>query len=122
MPKTKTKTKSSSRAPVTAVAHRTSVTTTEAKNGFGRVLEIALRSGAVTITRRDTPKAVLLSYDEFERLTAVRSDQLEALTAEFDQMFDRMQDAHSQARMRAAFNVSSAGLGAMAVAAAKRHG
>ena len=42
------------------------VKATQVKNEFGSILEKAMRSGAVAITRHAAPKAVLLSYEEFE--------------------------------------------------------
>ena len=42
------------------------VAATQVKNEFGVILDKATRTGAVAITRHDTPKAVLVSYEEFE--------------------------------------------------------
>jgi prevent-host-death family protein len=46
------------------------VTASRLKNEFGTVFEQAAVGGAVVITKHDTPRAVLLSYAEFEALTA----------------------------------------------------
>ncbi len=100
--------------------HVSSVKATEAKNTFGRVLETALREGAVAITKHDTPKAVLLSWDEFKELAGVRSDHLAALADEFDALLARMQRARDRKAMRAAFDAAPAQLGRAAVAAARR--
>ena len=49
------------------------VAATQVKNEFGAILDKATHSGAVAITRHDTPKAVLVSYEEFESLVQARS-------------------------------------------------
>ena len=98
------------------------VSATDAKNEFGKVLETALRSGAVVITRHQTPKAVLLAMDEFESLVGEGMRRLDTLSAEFDAMFEGMQTPGFNARMKAAFGASPAALGKAAVVAAKRHG
>lgn len=101
----------------------TSVSATEAKNEFGRVLDTAIQSGAVVITRHESPKAVLLSMDEFEGLVGEGTRRLDTLSAEFDHLLGRMQAPKVRARMMAAFGAPNAELGRAAVAAAaKRHG
>jgi len=45
------------------------VTATDAKNKFGRVLEKVIQGGLVVITKHDEPKAVLISMREFNALT-----------------------------------------------------
>ena len=45
------------------------VAATRFKNEFGAIFEQAALGGAVAITKHNTPKAVLLSYAEFEALT-----------------------------------------------------
>lgn len=95
---------------------------TEAKNAFGRILDTAMRQGAVVITKHDDPKAVLLSWDEFEALAASRSRPLEALTGEFDALLARMQAPAQRKGMRAAFAATPAQLGKAAVAVARKRG
>jgi len=95
---------------------------TDVKNAFGRMLETVLRQGAIVITKHDDPKAVLLSWDEFEALAAVRSRRLEALTGEFDALLARMQTPAVRKGMRAAFEATPAQLGKAAVAAARKRG
>lgn len=99
-----------------------SFTATHAKNEFGRVLEAAIEQGAVAITRHDSPKAVLLSVDEYNALVGAQRDELETLTGEFDALVAKMQTAAARKGARAAFNASPAGLGKAAVAAARRRG
>jgi prevent-host-death family protein len=87
------------------------VAATEAKNEFGAILEKASHGGAVAITRHDAPKAVLLSYEEFESLVQVRSRTLENLGAEFDDLLDRMQTDKAKKAMESAFHASPTKLG-----------
>ena len=95
------------------------VAATRIKNEFGAVLEQAVRGGAVAITKHETPKAVLISYDEFQALVKARSPDLGDLTAEFDTLLGRMQTTTAAKGMKAAFNASPAELGRAAVKAAK---
>jgi antitoxin Phd len=99
-----------------------SVTATEAKNRFGPLLERAIQGRAVVITKHDTPRAVLMSMDEFEALSRVRDRHLNALDAEFDALLAGMQQPKSRAAMRAAFDAPSRQLGKAAVVRARRRG
>jgi len=96
------------------------VPATRAKNEFGAILEKATHGGAVAITRHDAPKAVLLSYNEFESLVRTRSRNLENLGAEFDELLARMQSPRAKKGMEAAFNATPAELGRAAVKAARK--
>jgi antitoxin Phd len=96
------------------------VPATRAKNEFGALLEKATHGGAVAITRHDAPKAVLISYSEFESLVRMRSRSLDNLDAEFDELLARMQTPKAKRAMEAAFNASSAKLGRAAVKAARK--
>lgn len=96
-----------------------SIPATRIKNEFGNALETAARGGAVAITRHDRPKAVLISYDEFQALVQARAPSLDDLTAEFDGLLERMQVPAVQKRAAAAFNASPAELGHAAVKAAR---
>ena len=96
------------------------VAATRLKNEFGTVLEQALRGGAVAITRHDTPKAILISYDEFQALVKTRSHTLSDLTAEYDVLLARMQTPKARKGMAAAFNASPAELCRAAVKAARK--
>jgi prevent-host-death family protein len=68
-----------------------SFTATEAKNEFGRLLEKAILGDVVVITRRDTPKAVLISIEEFNALSNAPEARINALSEEFDALLARMQ-------------------------------
>ena len=96
-----------------------SIPATRLKIEFGSALETAARGGAVAITRHDTPKAVLISYDEFQALVKARSSSLNALTEEFDELLARMQTPKARKGAAAAFDASPAKLGRAAVRAAR---
>ena len=96
------------------------VPATRAKNEFGALLEKATHGGAFAITRHDTRKAVLLSYNEFESLVQTRSRNLDTLDAEFDELLARMQTPKAKRAMEAAFNASPAKLGRAAAKAARK--
>ena len=87
-----------------------SVASTRLKNEFGAVLEEASR-GAVAITRHDAPKAVLVSYEEFQALVNTRAQSLSDLDAEFDALLARMQTPKAKKGVEAAFRASPAELG-----------
>ena len=94
------------------------VAATKAKNEFGAVLDQAVATGAVAITRHDAPKAVLMSYAEFSSLVNARTSNLDDLSAEFDALLARMQTPGARKGVDAAFRASPAELGRAAVAAA----
>lgn len=93
------------------------VAATRAKNEFAAILDQASSGGAVAITRHDTPKAVLLSYAEFESLIKARARTLDDLSAELDGLLARMQTPKVKKGMAAAFKASPAELGRAAVGA-----
>lgn len=97
------------------------VAATKAKNEFGAILEQTMRSGAVAITRHDTPKAVLLSFAEFESLVKERSRSLDDLNTEFDELLARMRTPQARKGVETAFSASPEKLGRAAVTAAKKH-
>ena len=96
------------------------VAATQAKNSFGELLDRVAASGAVAITRHDMPKAVLLSYEEFESLSSARSETLEALSTKFEGLLERMQTPAAKKAMASAFNASPTALGRAAAKAARR--
>ena len=103
-------------------AQAVSISATEAKNEFGRILEKVIQGGTVFITRHSERKAVLISAEEFDALSNAHRVELEALTAEFDKMLERMQTSKARAAMDSAFNASPKQLGRAAVAAARKRG
>ena len=96
------------------------VAATRVKNEFGTILDRAMRDGAVAITRHDTARAVLLSYEEFESLAKARSRNLDSLSEECDDLLDTMQGPKAKKAMKAAFAASPAELGRSAVKAAAK--
>jgi len=97
-----------------------SFSATEAKNQFGRALDIVTHGGLVVITRHDAPKAVLVSVDEFNALASASTRRLDTLSNQFDAMLSQMQTPRARAGMRAAFNASPEELGKAAVAVARK--
>jgi antitoxin Phd len=94
------------------------ISATEAKNSFGRAFEAALAHGAVAITKRNQPKAVLLSVQAYQALLRRRHDPLHALTQEFDTLLDKLQSPAARQALDLAFESDPAELGRAAVAAA----
>ena len=99
-----------------------SVSASEAKSEFGRVLEMAIQGGAVVITKHDAPKAVLISVENFNALSGAAKTKLDALSQEFDALLARMQTSKARRGMKAAFATSEKRLGKAAVAAARSRG
>jgi antitoxin Phd len=96
------------------------ISATEAKNEFGRILETVIQGGKVVITKHDSPKAVLISMDEFNALSNAHRAELETLSEEFDGLLARMQTPAARAGMNAAFHATPKELGKAAVAAARK--
>ncbi|HEY6324362.1 MAG TPA: type II toxin-antitoxin system Phd/YefM family antitoxin [Thermoanaerobaculia bacterium] len=76
---------------------------TEAKNSFGEVIDQAIAKGIVVVTRRNKPRVVVLSLEEYEALTPRLEDTLESLRAEFDALVERMQTSEAKAAGSALF-------------------
>ena len=101
---------------------RALVTATEAKNKFGRLLEKAMQGGVVVITKHDSPKAVLISMDEYTLLSEAPEARINSLSAEFDSLLMRMQSPGARNSMQSAFHSSPRQLGKAAIAAARKRG
>jgi prevent-host-death family protein len=97
------------------------VAATRFKNEFGAVFEQATTSGAVAITKHNTPKAVLVSYAEFEALTRASAPELDELTEEFDALLAGMQTPQAKSGVAAAFDATPEELGRAAGKAARSH-
>lgn len=93
---------------------------TVAKNKLGELLDSVTQGGMVLITKHETPKAVLLSMDEYGALSRATQTRLDALNGEFDALLDQMQSPQARTGMRAAFAASPKELGKAAVAAARK--
>jgi len=98
------------------------ISATVAKNKFGHILERVMQGGTVVITKHDTPKAVLISVDEFDALSRAGQVKLDTLSGEFDALLARMQTPAARAGMQAAFDASPKQLGKAARAAARKRG
>jgi antitoxin Phd len=96
----------------------TQVPATRFKNELAAMFEQAALGRPVAITRHDTPKAVLISYDEFRALMAARSPSLGALEAEFDALLEGMQSPAFRKALAAAFDAAPEVVGRAAVKAA----
>ena len=96
------------------------ITATEAKNKLGEVLDSVIQSGMVLITRHETPKAVLLSMEEYGALSGASQSRLDTLNGEFDALLARTQTAKARAGRKAAFGASPKQLGKAAVRAARK--
>lgn len=94
------------------------ISATEAKNSFGRAFEAALTHGAVAITKRNQPKAVLLSVETYQALVERRHEPLRSLAQEFDSLLESLQKPAARQALDDAFNADAATLGRAAVAAA----
>lgn len=99
-----------------------SVSASEAKSEFGRVLDMAIQGGAVVITKHDAPKAVLISVENFNALSGAAETKLDTLSQEFDALLARMQTSTARRGMKAAFAASGKRLGKAAVAAMRSRG
>ena len=95
-------------------------TATEAKNSFGALMNALSTRGAVAITKRDSPAAVLLSMEEYEGLVSRIPDPLESLRGEFDALVEKMQTPRSKKGVDALFAATPEQLGRAAVKAARR--
>ena len=98
------------------------VTATDVKNEFGRVLEKVIQGGIVVITKHDEPKAVLISMREFNALTNADRIKLDTLSGEFDALLARMQTPAARIGMKAAFDASPKQMGKAAVAITRKRG
>lgn len=99
-----------------------SVTATDAKKEFGRVLETVIQGGAFVITKHQDPKAVLISLEAFDALSQAAESTLDTLSDRFDAMLARMQRPGARRGMKAAFDASPKQLGKAAVAVARKRG
>lgn len=104
----------------TKVGQRASVSSTEAKNRFRDVLDLAAQAKTVVITTYDKPAAVVLSPERYRELIGEPDVDLAELTREFDAMVARMQTREAAAGFDALFEMDSADLGDAAVRGAQR--
>jgi prevent-host-death family protein len=96
------------------------VPASKAKSAFGEVLERVAITGGVAITRHNVPKAVVISWEEFQSLSKARSESLDSLADEFEGLLASMQTPDSKAAWTKLFDASPEELGRAAVEAARR--
>lgn len=96
-----------------------SIPSTDVKNAFGTILDRVAVGGPVAITRHDAPRAVLISFDEFQSLARSRTNALDVLDAEFDGLLKGMQTQKAKKGMATAFDATPTMLGRAAVKAAR---
>ncbi|HET7231541.1 MAG TPA: type II toxin-antitoxin system prevent-host-death family antitoxin [Longimicrobium sp.] len=100
------------------------MTSTEARNHFGRLLDAVARGETVLITRQGSASAVVMSVAGYQALTGVNFDRprvdLDLLAKEFDELFLGMQTPEAREGALAALRASPEELGRIAVAAAQR--
>lgn len=87
------------------------VSSSEAKNRFGRILERVTKEGGVAITLRNEPRFVVISVETYQRMARADSRSLDTLTDEFDALLDRMQAPGGRAAMERAFSMTPEELG-----------
>lgn len=90
------------------------ISSTDAKNGFGRILEQVAKDGGVTIALRNEPKFVVISVEDYQRLAQTEARSLNSLSDQFDALLDRMQEPGQRAAMERAFSMTPAELGQVA--------
>src|SRR5262245_29131753 len=88
-------------APAAGPSGSPTFTASGAKKEFGKVLELAMRGGRVFITKHATPKAVVLSVDDFTTLTRATERTLDTLSGEFDALLARLQTPRARAGLKA---------------------
>jgi prevent-host-death family protein len=108
------------RNPRGELIQQSSVTASDAKAEFARVLELAAQGGAVVVTKHDAPKAVVISVDNFNALAAAAESSLDTLDREFDTLLAQMQTPKARRGMKRAFDASGTELGRSAAAATRR--
>jgi antitoxin Phd len=87
----------------------------DAKNGFGRILDRVVKEGGVAITKRNEPFAVVISIETYQRLAGAEARTLDTLSEEFDALLCNMQVPGAAAAMQKAFDMTPEELGRAAV-------
>lgn len=96
------------------------VPATRFKNEFAAMFEQAALGKPVAITKHDTPKAVLISYEEFQALMRARSAALHELEAHFDSVLQGMQSPKAKAGMAAAYDAAPGKVARVAMKAVRK--
>ena len=90
------------------------------KNSPGAIVDQAAAGRPVVITRHDSPRVVILSFDDFEALSSAHEPALGELEARFDEFFGDMQKPEAKRAVAAALDATPKQLGRAAVAAARK--
>lgn len=90
------------------------------KNEPGAIVDQAAAGRPVVITRHDSPRVVILSFEDFEDLTRAREPALGDLEARFDELLAGMQKPAAKRAVAAALDAKPRRLGRAAVAAARK--
>jgi len=90
------------------------------KNAPGAIVDQAVAGHPVVITKHDAPRAVILSFDDFEALARAREPGLEVLEARFEALLAGMQKPEAKRAVRAALDAAPEALGRAAVAGARK--
>jgi prevent-host-death family protein len=95
-----------------------SVPATRLKNEPASIIDRVSAGKAVAITRHNSARAVILSYEDFRELAQAREPSLGALSARFDELLAGMQAPRAKKALAEAFASPPEALGESAVAAA----
>lgn len=87
------------------------VTSTEAQNTLGDLLDRVARGDRVVVTRYNRRRAVLLSVEEYNRLLGEEEVDLSSLEREFDEQVARMQTPAHRDAVERLFRLSGEELG-----------
>lgn len=98
------------------------VTATTLKNSIADVFDQVAAVGAVAITRHDKPRVVMLSVEAYEKLQAPSFPGLDSIRAEYDEMFQQMQEPGQREAMGRLFDATSEELGEAALKATRKTG
>ncbi len=96
------------------------VTATELKHSTADILDRVTAGNAVSITRHDKARAVLISVEQYQELTGGEGDWLAKLHEEYQGMLERMQGPEQRAAALRLFTATPEELGAAAVRGAQR--
>ena len=105
--------------PAPRVSEMATVSATDLKNATADVFDQVASRQAIAITRHDRPRAVLLSVEQYEALTGQRPEWLEKLYAEYQVMFQKMQEPEQRAAAERLFQATPEELAEAAVQGAQ---
>lgn len=101
------------------VSELPTVTSTVLKNATADVFDQVAAAGAVAITRHDRPRAVLMTYENYQRLVEPEVPGLDRLREEYQEFFERMQEPAQKEAAKRLFEATPEELGAAAVRGAQ---